>query len=170
MNCVVREARAGESVYAADLHRRLYAEEYAWGEGFTSYAEKIALDFEAKPKSAREAFFIAQAVDREDPSGANLVGCIMLCRTPDPEVGQLRLYAVERAHRRQGIGRRLIEALLEKARAADYRKLVLWTAAPLEAALRQYERFGFRICATSENHDWRVDGGAVVEIKMERSL
>ena len=43
-------------------------------------------------------------------------------------------------------------------------------AAPLEAALRQYERFGFRISARSENHDRRVDGGAVVKIKMERSF
>lgn len=153
VNYVVREARAGEAAYAADLHRPLYGEENAWGEGFTSYAEKIALDFEAKPKSARKAFFVAQAVVREDPSGAKLVGCIMLCGTPDPEVG-----------------RRLIETLLEKARAADYRKLVLLTAAPLEAALRQCERFGFRISARSENHDWRVDGGAVVKIKMERSF
>ena len=100
-------------------------------------------------KRSRKTFFVAQAVDREVPSGAKLVGCIMLCGTPDPEVG-----------------RRLIEALLEKARAANYRKLVFLTAAPLEAALRQYERFGFRISARSENHDWRVDGGAVVKIKM----
>ena len=61
----------------------------------------------------------------------------MLCETDDPSTGQLRLFAVEKSRRRQGIGRALMEALLAKAQEAGYKTLILWTAGPLEAAIRQ---------------------------------
>lgn len=64
----------------------------------------------------------------------------------------------------------LMEALLAKAQEAGYKTLILWTAGPLEAAIRQYERFGFRVVETSENRTWRPDGEPVVEIKMEKTL
>lgn len=94
----------------------------------------------------------------------------MLCETDDPSTGQLRLFAVEKSHRRHGIGRALMEALLAKAQEARYKTLILWTAGSLEAAIRQYERFGFRVVETAENRTWRPDGEPVVEIKMEKTL
>lgn len=94
----------------------------------------------------------------------------MLCETEDPSVGQLRLFAVEKNRRRQGIGRALMETLLAKVEEVGYKTLILWTAGPLEAAIRQYERFGFRIVETAENRTWRPDGELVLEIKMEKAL
>lgn len=94
----------------------------------------------------------------------------MLCETEDPSVGQLRLFAVEKNRRRQGIGRALMETLLAKVEEVGYNTLILWTAGPLEAAIRQYERFGFRIVETAENRTWRPDGELVLEIKMEKAL
>ena len=49
----------------------------------------------------------------------------MLCETDDPSTGQLRLFAVEKSRRRQGIGRALMEALLAKAQEAGYKTLIL---------------------------------------------
>lgn len=63
-----------------------------------------------------------------------------------------------------------MEELLAKAREAGYREIVLWTAEPLTAAIRQYERFGFRTVETAENHAWRKDGGIVTEVNMVLSL
>ena len=117
MAYVVRESQPGDATYVADLHRRLYPEEYEWGPAFIAYAEKIALDFELRPKSDKEALWIVEEV----PQGQR-VGSIMLCATDDPEVGQLRLLAVEKAHRRHGLGRILVNVLLEKARALGYKK------------------------------------------------
>lgn len=94
----------------------------------------------------------------------------MLCETEDPSVGQLRLFAVEKNRRRQGIGRALMEALLAKAEEVGYKTMILWTARLLEAAIRQYERFGFRVTETVENRTWRPDGEPVLEIKMEKTL
>lgn len=159
----IRPFVSGEEHYVAELHKRLYANEYGWGAAFTDYAAKIALDFAKKDKNNREALLIAE-------SGGVPVGCIMLCLTDDPQVGQLRLFAVEQACRGQGIGSALISALMDIAKNAAYQKLVLWTADPLTAAIRRYEHLGFRKTETVKNTTWRTDGGEVDEIKMEMDL
>ena len=48
MNAIVRPYRQGEERYVAELHKRLYSEEYSWGPSFTDYAAKIALSAEIK--------------------------------------------------------------------------------------------------------------------------
>ena len=163
MTVLIRTYRPGEEEYVADLHERLYTEEYGWGPAFVTYAKKIAVDFPKRPASDREGLWIAEV--EGEPAGS-----VMLCETEDPSVGQLRLFAVEKSRRRQGIGRALMEALLAKAEEVGYETLILWTAGPLEAAIRQYERFGFRIMETVENCTWRPDGEPVLEIKMEKTL
>lgn len=163
MTALIRTYRSGEEQYVADLHERLYTGEYGWGPAFVTYAKEIAVDFPKRPASDHEGLWIAEA--EGEPAGS-----VMLCETEDPSVGQLRLFAVEKSRRRQGIGRALMETLLAKAEEVGYKTLILWTAGPLEAAIRQYERFGFRIVETAENRTWRPDGAPVLEIKMEKAL
>ena len=50
MTAVIRTYRPGEEKYVADLHERLYAEEYGWGPAFVTYAKEIALDFPRRPE------------------------------------------------------------------------------------------------------------------------
>ena len=59
-------------------------------------------------------------------------------------VGRILRMSVARPWRRQGIGRRILEALLERARAAGYRRVVLETTATWEDAIAFYRRHGFR--------------------------
>ena len=64
----------------------------------------------------------------------------MLCRPEgSPDAGQLRLFLAEEDSRRRGAGRSLTSALLQKAREAGYRQLILWTASPLTGAVRHHE-------------------------------
>lgn len=77
MTAVIRTYRPGEEKYVADLHERLYAEEYGWGPAFVTYAKEIALDFPRRPENGREGLWIA-AVEGE-PAGS-----VMLCETDDP--------------------------------------------------------------------------------------
>ena len=144
MEYTVRPYRKGEEVYVADAQRRIYSEEYRWGDAFIRYAVKVAMDFAEKEKNDREELWVAYA-------DGKLVGCIMLCETDDPTVGQLRLFLVEKEYRRYGIGGALIKALMEKAKEAKYEELILWTASPLTAAIRHYERLGFRVTEEKEN-------------------
>lgn len=163
MDTVIRPYRPGEERYVAELHKRLYSEEYAWGPSFTDYAAKIALDFAKKEKSDKEELFVAEL-------NGSLAGCIMLCQTDDPSVGQLRLFAVEKAYRRYGIGSALIRTVMDKVKAAGYQKVILWTASPLAAAIRHYEKLGFKAVESVENTTWATDGSPLREIKMELSL
>lgn len=163
MDTVIRPYRPGEERYVAELHKRLYSEEYAWGPSFTDYAAKIALDFAKKEKSDKEELFVAEL-------NGSLAGCIMLCQTDDPAVGQLRLFAVEKAYRRYGIGSALIQAVMDKVKEAGYQKVILWTASPLAAAIRHYEKLGFKAVESVENTTWATDGSPLREIKMELSL
>lgn len=163
MDTVIRPYRPGEERYVAELHKRLYSEEYAWGPSFTDYAAKIALDFAKKEKNEKEELFVAER-------NGNLAGCIMLCQTDDPAVGQLRLFAVEKAYRRYGIGSALIRTVMDKVKAAGYQKVILWTASPLAAAIRHYEKLGFKAVESVENTTWATDGSPLREIKMELSL
>ena len=112
MNFTIRPYKQGEEKYVADLHKALYSTEYSWGPSFTDYAMKIATDFAKSRKNDREELFVADC-------DGTLAGCIMLCQTDEPSVGQLRLFAVERDYRRYGIGSALIAAFMKNALFKD---------------------------------------------------
>ena len=163
MDFRIRPYRPGEEEYVADLHERLYSTEYGWGREFLDYAVGIPRRFAQKEKSDREELYIAEADGRP-------VGCILLCGTEDPDVGQLRVFAVEKEQRRRGIGAALLQTAMDKAKSAGYGKLILWTADTAAAAVRKYEKLGFRTVETMENHSWDPDGKAVMEMKMEMCI
>lgn len=160
---IIRSFNHGEEKYVAELHKTLYADEYLWGSAFINYAVEVALEFARREKNCREEMFIAGCDGKP-------VGCIMLCQSDDPAVGQLRLFAVEKEYRCYGIGSALIKALMKKAKEARYEKLILWTASPLTSAIRHYEKLGFKATESIENTTWRTDGSSLQEIKMEMSI
>lgn len=71
------------------------------------------------------------------------------------EVG-LRMLVVAPEVQRRGVGRALVEACIERARATGRRRITLHTAEPLVGAQRFYERLGFdRVPA----RDWQPAPG-----------
>jgi L-amino acid N-acyltransferase YncA len=83
-------------------------------------------------------------------------------------VADLSVY-VERGWRGRGVGRRLIERLIELGRALGYHKLVL-AAFPFNAAgMALYERCGFRAIGVYHEQGM-LDGRWVDVIVMERLL
>jgi ribosomal protein S18 acetylase RimI-like enzyme len=67
-----------------------------------------------------------------------------------------RMLAVSPATQGRGIGRLLVEACLDRARAARKRRVVLLTMPTMYAAHRLYERLGF---ARDPDHDWEYAPG-----------
>ena len=59
-------------------------------------------------------------------------------------VCELRKMYLAREARGRGLGRRLMDRVLEQARALGFRRIELETAAPLVEAVALYERYGFR--------------------------
>jgi phosphinothricin acetyltransferase len=83
-------------------------------------------------------------------------------------VADLSIY-VERGWRGRGVGRRLLEALVARARALGYHKLVL-SAFPLnEAGMQAYRRAGFREVGIYREQGL-LDGKWVDTVVMEKIL
>ncbi len=83
-------------------------------------------------------------------------------------VADLSLY-VERGWRGRGVGRQLLDALVARARALGYHKLVLAAFPFNEAGLRAYRRAGFREVGIYREQG-QLDGRWVDTIVMEKIL
>ena len=71
------------------------------------------------------------------------VGCCALLAMGPGEFEVAKMAVAESCHR-AGIGRRLLETVIEEARSAGATRLYLETNRKLEPAIRLYERLGFR--------------------------
>jgi GNAT superfamily N-acetyltransferase len=70
---------------------------------------------------------------------------------------QLRMLMVDKRARGLGIGSRLVDACITFARAAGYKKIMLWTVSILKPAIRIYEAAGFKLVKATPNHEFGVD-------------
>ena len=61
-----------------------------------------------------------------------------------PDVAALRMVGVDPATRRAGIGRALVQASMDAARARGKRRFILRTTSRMTSAQRLYESMGFR--------------------------
>ena len=122
------------------IHRQavLYAHEYGWDWTYEALISKILGEYVAGFDTSREDGWIANR-------DGQIVGSIFLMRSDDPQVGKLRLLYVEPDARGLGVGHRLVETCIERARQLGYRRLTLWTNDVLTAARRIYETSGFRL-------------------------
>lgn len=75
-----------------------------------------------------------------------VVGMVGLIRNK-PGVAELQRMSVSPLCRRMGIARKLMDELLEHARAQRYEKLVLSTTSAQTPAIRLYKKYGFKLMA-----------------------
>jgi GNAT superfamily N-acetyltransferase len=78
-------------------------------------------------------------------AGERIVGHLQLTGTENPAEAEVKNMAVAPERQGQGIGRRLVEAAIELARADARSSLVVATAAADIGNLRFYQRLGFRM-------------------------
>jgi GNAT superfamily N-acetyltransferase len=77
--------------------------------------------------------------------GDRVLGHLQLVKTASPFEAEVKNMAVLESHQGRGIGRALIEAALELARAEGRSSLIVATAAADIGNLRFYQRMGFRL-------------------------
>jgi RimJ/RimL family protein N-acetyltransferase len=138
---VVRPADPGDAQGLKELGDAVAAEPEGWlatQDGWRTVGDERRY-LRALRRYPHAAVFVAEAEDGE------IVGRLSIARDQHPasrHVADLGLM-VAQSHRRQGIGRALLDAAVEWARASDVRKLELHVFPHNEAAIRLYEQFGF---------------------------
>ncbi|MEP7282705.1 MAG: helix-turn-helix domain-containing GNAT family N-acetyltransferase [Rubrivivax sp.] len=162
----LRPHRAGDIGWIVMRHGALYAQEYGWGARFEALVARIGAGFIEHFDPAREACWIAER-DGQALGSVCLVRARDAVGRPRRGVAQLQLLLVEPAARGLGVGRRLIAASDEFARAAGYRRIVLQTHSVLGAARHLCERAGYRCTASEPHHRFGI---ALVGETWERAL
>lgn len=137
-----RLGRPGDLGWVVQAHGELYAAEYGWST--EPMVAGIVAAYAEAHDPAREGAWIAEV-------GGERVGCVF-CVAAGPETAQLRLLLLTPAARGRGLGARLVRTCVDFARAAGYRRMMLWTQDDLTAARRIYTSVGFRLTST-ETHD-----------------
>ena len=127
----------GDLGWVVMAHGEQYAAEFGWDASFEALVARIVADYAADHDPVREGAWIAERDGRR-------VGCVF-CVRKDDETAQLRILLVTPEGRGLGLGRELVDRTIAFARAAGYRRLVLWTNEPLAAARRIYLERGFRL-------------------------
>jgi GNAT superfamily N-acetyltransferase len=150
MPAVVRPlGRPGDLGWVIMAHGETYAAQFGWDADFEALVARIVADYAEKHDPVREAAWIAEV------DGAR-VGCVF-CVAADRDTAQLRILLVEPAARGHGLGARLVDECLAHARAAGYRRMVLWTNDVLGSARRIYQAAGFTLDEQQPHHSFGVD-------------
>jgi GNAT superfamily N-acetyltransferase len=139
----LRRPRPGDMGRVVQLHGELYAREFGYDATFEALVAEIAAGFVRNFEPKFERCWIAEM-------GSEVVGSVFVVRA-SPKVSKLRLLIVDPSARGLGLGRRLTRACIRFARAAGYKKMVLWTQSHLAAARGIYQAEGFRL-VSSERH------------------
>ena len=154
---LLRPHRAGDIGWVISRHGALYAREYAWTTSFEALVARIAADFIDRFDPQREACWIAER------DGTN-VGSVFLVQARDETshepiagIAQLRMLLVEPAARGLGIGERLVTECEHFARAAGYRRIVLWTNSSLTVARSIYRKAGYQHVHSEAHHSFGHD-------------
>ncbi|QNE21874.1 GNAT family N-acetyltransferase [Kribbella qitaiheensis] len=145
-----RLGRPGDLGWVLQAHGELYAAEYGWGLDYEGLVARIVADFATTYDPDLEAAWIAEQDDER-------LGSIFCVRGPDAATAKLRLLLLHPSARGHGLGGRLVDTCLDFARAAGYKRMVLWTNDPLIAARNIYLARGFTLTA-QEPHELFGEG------------
>lgn len=140
---VIRDPKPGDFGWVVHRHGALYAAEYGYTQKFEAIAARIVAEFIENFDPARERCWIAER-------GGEIVGSVFLV-SKSKTVAQLRLLLLEPSARGLGLGRRLVDGVIQFARGAGYKKIMLWTQAELTAARHIYKTAGFEL-VNEEKH------------------
>ena len=143
-----------------DFARELF-EEYGTSLGFSLCFQNFDQELSGLPgKYAPPSGRLLLAYSEEE----QLAGCIAMRKLDDTSCEMKRLY-IRPEFRQHGLGRVLIERILDEAKRIGYQRMLLDTLpGKMDSAIRLYERFGFR--DVEAYYDSPIEGTRYMELKL----
>ena len=132
-----RDLEPGDAGWVASRHGELYWTDEGYDIRFEALVLRLLADF-VETRGPQERAWIAV-----DGNGTRQ-GCVF-CTRPAPETAKLRMFLVEPRMRDTGLARRMLDGLIDHARATGASEVVLWTHESHRAAGRLYARNGFAL-------------------------
>jgi N-acetylglutamate synthase-like GNAT family acetyltransferase len=146
MDILIRNRlKAGDIGSITSLHGILYAKEHGYDYTFESYVAEPLAQF-TKRANPRERIWIVEQNEQ-------VLGSIALCEVSKSEA-QLRWFLLSPELRGQGVGKHLIQSLIDFATSQGYESIFLWTVKGLEAARNIYISHGFILTEEIEHLIW----------------
>ena len=142
-----RQARPGDPEAIVELHRRVYPREYGVGPSFVQFvraAVESAVDHGWPGET--EGLWVAE-LDGE------FAGCVGYTDEGNG-VAMLRWFVFDPALRDRGLGRHLVEELLDEVRSKGYTTVRLETFSDLRAAAHLYRDHGFAVVGSETGPRW----------------
>jgi GNAT superfamily N-acetyltransferase len=159
--------RPGDLGRVLAMHGEIYAREYGFDERFEAHVARGVAGFAHALGEARDdphapepgRLWVAER-------GGEVVGTVALT-DEGAGVGQLRWFLVAPDARGDGLGRALLQTLLEHARERGLTHVKLWTVHVLDSAARLYLELGFQC---TERHPTRAFGVDLDELRYDLDL
>lgn len=141
----IRTYQPGDSGYIAYRHGVLYAQEHGFDQVFEKYVLQSLAAYLETPTAGQ--IFVAECC-------GTIVGFIGIVKVSNT-TAQLRWFLIEPEFRGAGVGRKLVESVLEYCRQQNCNHVFLWTFKGLDTARHLYEKFGFTLTEEKENNTWK---------------
>lgn len=140
----------------------------ALGAPFQSYIERAIQEELGK---VEEYYFGREGQGFWIAGEERVLGMVGVEKSAD-DAGELRRMAVEKAHRRKGIGRELLATAEAFCRECGYRRVVLSTSELQVAAMRLYESSGYRLVReeTAAQASHKSVGAGLTRYHYEKAL
>lgn len=152
------DIRPGDIGYIAYMHGWIYGEEYGYSAAFEGYVAESFHKFLLNYNPDNDRLWCAE-------HNGNIIGCIGI--VGHGERAQLRWFLINPHYRRIGLGKKLLQELLDFAKVKNYRSIYLETTSDLNKAISMYTRAGFIKKLEKENNSWRED---LTELEFEMKL
>lgn len=146
---VLRDPQPGDMGWIVHRQTVLYAQEYGWNTEFEALVADLVAKYLREFDPRWDRCWIAE-------KDGKAVGSAFVVKHEEG-VAKLRMLYVEASTRGLGIGHRLVDECLRFARAAGYRRMVLWTNSVLTDARRIYEKAGFQLVEEEPHHSFGKD-------------
>lgn len=163
MLCIRSDFRAGDVERIADLHTKGYAKlGPRFGAPFDAYViqtlDEANLQVRSQSETDRTQVWFAEL-------DGNIVGCAALVDRGDR--AQLRWVVVLDEARGNGIGKKLLNAVLAHARDTGFEEIYLETIDQLTPSMTLYEQAGFQLLSQKIMPLWYGENGCEVVMNMK---